>query len=102
MVFREGTNLAVSVLKKDGHPFVGTVHHIDGDKANCSMNNLVFLCQRCHYRLHLWGWTPGRMLPKVYGQTPPPWITARGLPYIPHPQLQMFSKEAQDAVHDLT
>lgn len=99
MAFQEGTNLAVSVQKRDGHPFVGTVHHIDGNKANCSMKNLVFLCQRCHYRLHLWGWTPGRILPKRYGQTPPAWITARGLPYIPHPQLQFDLRANSGAVN---
>lgn len=25
-----------------------TVHHLDGDKANCSWWNLLALCQRCH------------------------------------------------------
>jgi 5-methylcytosine-specific restriction endonuclease McrA len=25
-----------------------TVHHLDGDKANCAPWNLVALCQRCH------------------------------------------------------
>jgi 5-methylcytosine-specific restriction endonuclease McrA len=25
-----------------------TVHHLDGDKANCAGWNLVALCQRCH------------------------------------------------------
>ena len=28
-----------------------TVHHLDGDKANCAWWNLVALCQRCH--LHI-------------------------------------------------
>ena len=28
-----------------------TVHHLDGDKANCSHKNLVALCQRCHLRI---------------------------------------------------
>lgn len=31
---------------KSGH--VLTVHHLDGDKANCSTWNLAALCQRCH------------------------------------------------------
>jgi hypothetical protein len=30
-----------------------TVHHLDGDKANCEWYNLVALCQRCH--LHIQG-----------------------------------------------
>ena len=32
-----------------GH--VLTVHHLDGDKANCEPWNLAALCQRCH--LHI-------------------------------------------------
>jgi len=31
---------------KSGH--VLTVHHFDGDKANCRWWNLLALCQRCH------------------------------------------------------
>lgn len=27
---------------------IGTVHHFDGDKANCRWWNLLALCQRCH------------------------------------------------------
>lgn len=27
-----------------------TVHHKDGDKANCTRENLAVLCQRCHLR----------------------------------------------------
>lgn len=40
-----------------GHPHdytsghVLTVHHLDGDKANCARWNLAALCQRCH--LHI-------------------------------------------------
>ena len=34
-----------------GH--VLTVHHLDGDKANCRWWNLAALCQRCH--LHIQG-----------------------------------------------
>lgn len=28
-----------------------TVHHLDGDKANCRWWNLVALCQRCHLQV---------------------------------------------------
>jgi len=28
-----------------------TVHHLDGDKANCAWHNLAALCQRCHLRI---------------------------------------------------
>ncbi len=31
---------------ESGHVF--TVHHFDGDKANCAWWNLLGLCQRCH------------------------------------------------------
>ena len=34
-------------------PRVLTVHHLDGDKANCADWNLAVLCQRCH--LHIQG-----------------------------------------------
>ncbi len=27
---------------------IGTVHHLDGNKANCAWWNLLPLCQRCH------------------------------------------------------
>lgn len=27
---------------------IGTVHHFDGNKANCAWYNLLALCQRCH------------------------------------------------------
>jgi hypothetical protein len=30
-----------------------TVHHLDGNKANCELWNLAALCQRCH--LHIQG-----------------------------------------------
>ena len=35
--------------RQSGH--VLTVHHLDGDKANCADWNLAALCQRCH--LHI-------------------------------------------------
>lgn len=40
-----------------GHPdhqpsgHVLTVHHLDGDKANCADWNLAALCQRCHLKI---------------------------------------------------
>lgn len=39
-----------------GHPhnikdcYILTVHHINGDKADCRDENLIALCQRCHLR----------------------------------------------------
>lgn len=32
------------------HWRVGTVHHLDGNKANCAWWNLLPLCQRCHLK----------------------------------------------------
>jgi hypothetical protein len=28
------------------------VHHKDGNKKNCTQENLIVLCRRCHIRLH--------------------------------------------------
>ncbi len=52
-----------------------TVHHLDGDKANCKHENLAALCQRCHLRLQAQykpgqSWLPG---------TAPKWAEERGL-----------------------
>ena len=35
--------------RETGH--VLTVHHLDGDKANCADWNLAALCQRCHLKI---------------------------------------------------
>ena len=35
--------------RESGH--VLTVHHLDGDKANCEWWNLPALCQRCHLKI---------------------------------------------------
>ena len=58
---------------ESGH--VLTVHHLDGDPANCREENLVALCQRCH--LHWQGrWTPGQL---VIRGLRPAWMESRGL-----------------------
>ena len=36
-------------LESVGH--VLTVHHLDGDKANCAGWNISALCQRCHLKI---------------------------------------------------
>jgi|GEM_PF-1158174 len=47
-----------------------TVHHLDGNPANCAEDNLVALCQRCH--LHVQAtFRPGQMI--LPGMTTPPW-----------------------------
>lgn len=43
--------------RESGH--VLTVHHFDGDKANCEWWNLMALCQRCHLRFQ------GRVNPEI-------------------------------------
>jgi len=55
-----------------GHPhdpeagYTLTVHHKDGDKANCTRENLIAACQRCHLRrqgrLRLYGPEDDRQL----------------------------------------
>lgn len=51
-----------------------TVHHLNGDKSDCSFENLVALCQRCH--LHIQGrYTPGQQ----WLICRPAWAEARGL-----------------------
>ncbi len=42
----------------DGKLRVLTVHHLDGDKANCRWWNLLALCQVCHLQIQ------GRVIPE--------------------------------------
>lgn len=95
MEFVKGTNLAVSARNRAGKPIIGTVHHIDMNKQNCSMANLVYLCQSCHYKVHCYGdWTPGKMIPLQWINNVPGWIIKRNLTYKNHPQLMLFGDEA--------
>jgi len=82
MEFHEGTNLAKTATRADGRPMIGTVHHIDEDKQNCSMNNLVYLCQSCHFTIHLGWWYPGKVLLKSWDNEPPRWVVERDIPYV--------------------
>jgi hypothetical protein len=90
MAFAQESNRAIQARRRDGYPMVGTVHHIDMDKKNCAMNNLVFLCQSCHYRIHIDDWTPGKPLPKRWHNRPAQWVLSRNLPYKPNPQRSLF------------
>ena len=63
-----------------GHPhdpeagYTLTVHHLDGNPANCANENLVALCQRCH--LHIQArWQPGQ---RVMPFARPAWMEKRG------------------------
>lgn len=50
-----------------------TVHHLDGNKSNCSYKNLLACCQRCH--LHLQAvYRPGQTAFVKYQ-----WAVKRGL-----------------------
>jgi len=50
-------------LEVEAHWRILTVHHLDGNKANCRWWNLVALCQRCHLQIQgkvqmarVWPW----------------------------------------------
>lgn len=66
MEFHEGTNIAVDAIRSDGKPMIGTTHHIDENKQNCSMSNLVYLCQSCHFAIHVNHWKPGKPFPEKW------------------------------------
>jgi len=57
------------------HGYTLTVHHLDGDKANCDYSNLVALCQRCHLMIQA-RYKPGQMALPGYKF---PWMERRGL-----------------------
>jgi len=61
-----------------GHPhdpeagYCLTVHHLDGNPANCAPENLVALCQRCHLRIQ------ARLHPRqLYLLCEPEWLRRR-------------------------
>lgn len=63
-----------------GHPhdtvsgYMLTVHHLDMNKANCTYENLLACCQRCH--LHIQAvYKPGQLM--LFD--PYPWAVKRGL-----------------------
>ncbi len=62
-----------------------TVHHLDGDPANCADANLVALCQRCHLSIQA-TWRPGDPLPPAW-EAVPTWLARRGLPYLKQERL---------------
>ena len=93
MEFLEGTNLAKEAVNKLGKPMIGTVHHIDMNKQNCSKANLIYLCQSCHWTIHLLDWTPGKVVPHKWAANIPQWIIDRNLPFIHIRQLTMFGGE---------
>jgi hypothetical protein len=89
--FVPGSTKARYALNADGKPRILTVHHLDGNPANCEYSNLVALCQNCH--LHIQGvWKPGGILPADWPQ-PPDWILIRDLSWQSSPQLVLSGWE---------
>lgn len=84
MAFEHGTTIAKSARRKDGKPFILTVHHLDGDKSNCHVSNLLACCQRCHLQIQA-TWEPSSVIPWGYV---PQWLILRGIDY----QLPAFSQ----------
>ena len=81
MEFIKGTNLAVEARNRNGRPTILTVHHLDGNKADCSYRNLLVCCQVCH--LHIQAvWAPGDPIPARW-QVAPEWMVKRGLNFQP-------------------
>lgn len=87
--FEHGTNLSITL--KNGRRVIGTTHHINWNKSDCSLGNLVYLCQSCHYTIHLVQWRPGAKAPKgwVYKGIPK-WIVDRGIVVHLPVQLRLF------------
>ena len=79
MDFVPGSTKAITARNKDEKPVILTVHHLDGNPANCDWQNLLACCQRCH--LHIQGvWKPGGVIPPQWGMVPA-WLMARSLPF---------------------
>ena len=95
MQFDPFTNKALSRATEDSTPIFGHVHHLDHHPANCDDENLIFLCQTCHIRLHGLGWKPGDELPFSWGNEPPPWILQRNLPYRFNPLVLSLHESAR-------
>lgn len=82
MEFPEGDTRARYARNDDGKPTILTVHHLSGDPADCSYNNLLACCQKCHLSIQA-TWKPGKALP---WPEPPEWLTRRNLSYQPNNQ----------------
>lgn len=92
MEFEKGSTLAKNATRRDGKPYVLTVHHINGNKADCSYENLVALCQRCH--LHVQAvWQPGAVVPPKWNNDNLQWIIKRNLDFKLSLQMKLFEVE---------
>lgn len=79
MEFPVGDTRATTARRKDGKPFILTVHHINGIKSDVRWQNLVALCQACHLFVQ-YRWQPPQPLPRQWA-TPPHWILIRDLDF---------------------
>jgi len=95
--FDPATNLALAAVNEEGRPIAGHVHHLDHHPPNCADDNLIFLCQTCHIRLHGQGWKPGDEMPISWGNEPPPWVLRRGLACKPNPIVTSLQESARYA-----
>ncbi len=86
--FQPGDTRHPSLINRDGKPLILTVHHLDGNPANCEYANLLAACQACHLHIQA-SWKPGNVLPAHWPQ-PPAWIAERGLAYVPNGQLMLW------------
>lgn len=87
-LFFPHTNLAIYDVCTNGRPVVLTIHHLSGDKADCTFQNCLVCCQRCHLRIQR-EWGPGDPLPPRW-EVAPEWMVKRGLAYSPRQQLPLL------------
>lgn len=87
MAFVHGSTKAATARNKDGKPVILTIHHLSGDKADMSFNNLLSCCQRCHLKIQGL-WRPGGVVTAqllkdcaVIVNGVPFWMHLRQLPY---------------------
>lgn len=90
MKFIKGSTIAKTAKQRNGKPFILTIHHLNGDKADCRYENLLACCNKCH--LHIQAvWQPGDPLPLSWHNAAPDWLIKRGLPFLENPQIALFS-----------
>lgn len=69
---------SIGITRRDGRPYVLTVHHANDNSMDNSPKNLIALCQVCHCKAECW--TEGAAIPRRW-QTVPQWILAHELAY---------------------
>lgn len=79
MKFIPVTGKAVDARDVRGRPIVLTVHHLNGNKSDCSPDNLLACCFFCHGEVQRL-WAPGLPLPDAWPE-PPAWMLERRLAY---------------------